>query len=104
MPCRYADPASRTAPRSPLPWRNYRRWKECEMATTTEWVAGARLRTLPLAVAPVIVGTGAAIGLSAGFGSAPWREFAVCNTADCGIWGWNSALRAILALIVSLAL
>ncbi len=30
------------------------------MATATEWLAGARPRTLPAAVAPVIVGTGAA--------------------------------------------
>ncbi|OJV60392.1 MAG: 1,4-dihydroxy-2-naphthoate polyprenyltransferase [Cellulomonas sp. 73-145] len=30
------------------------------MATWTEWVAGARPRTLPAAVAPVLVGTGAA--------------------------------------------
>ena len=55
------------------------------MATTTQWVAGARLRTLPLAVAPVFIGTGAAIGLD--------RD-----------WGGNLALRALLALVVSLAL
>ncbi|EYR62404.1 1,4-dihydroxy-2-naphthoate prenyltransferase [Actinotalea ferrariae CF5-4] len=30
------------------------------MATTAEWVEGARLRTLPAAIAPVAVGTGAA--------------------------------------------
>ena len=30
------------------------------MASTTEWVAGARLRTLPAAATPVIVGSGAA--------------------------------------------
>ena len=30
------------------------------MATTEEWLEGARLRTLPAAVAPVLVGTGAA--------------------------------------------
>jgi 1,4-dihydroxy-2-naphthoate polyprenyltransferase len=51
------------------------------MATTTQWVAGARLRTLPLAVAPVLVGTGAAIGLDHG-----------------------RPVRALLALAVSLAL
>ena len=33
------------------------------MATTAEWIAGARLRTLPAAVAPVLVGTGAAAQL-----------------------------------------
>ncbi|MGH1549925.1 1,4-dihydroxy-2-naphthoate polyprenyltransferase [Leifsonia poae] len=29
-------------------------------ATTADWIAGARLRTLPLAVAPVLIGVGAA--------------------------------------------
>ena len=33
------------------------------MATTAEWIEGARLRTLPAAVAPVLVGTGAAAQL-----------------------------------------
>jgi 1,4-dihydroxy-2-naphthoate octaprenyltransferase len=33
-------------------------------ATTSDWIAGARLRTLPLAIAPVLIGTGAAIGAS----------------------------------------
>jgi 1,4-dihydroxy-2-naphthoate octaprenyltransferase len=56
------------------------------MATTTQWVAGARLRTLPLAVAPVLIGTGAAIGL------------------DIAVSGRDELLRAVLALIVSLAL
>jgi 1,4-dihydroxy-2-naphthoate octaprenyltransferase len=56
------------------------------MATTTQWVAGARLRTLPLAVAPVVIGTGAAI------------------SGQDGDWGWDSAARAVLALVVSLAL
>ena len=31
-----------------------------EMATTAQWLEGARPRTLPAAVAPVLVGTGAA--------------------------------------------
>jgi 1,4-dihydroxy-2-naphthoate polyprenyltransferase len=56
------------------------------MATTTQWVSGARLRTLPLAVAPVLMGTGAAIGL------------------EQDSWGWADAGRALLALVVSLAL
>jgi 1,4-dihydroxy-2-naphthoate octaprenyltransferase len=30
-------------------------------ATAADWISGARLRTLPLAIAPVLVGTGAAI-------------------------------------------
>jgi len=51
------------------------------MATVAQWIEGARPRTLPNAVAPVIAGTGAAAWL----GSAVW---------------W----KALLALIVSLAL
>lgn len=51
------------------------------MATITQWIEGARPRTLPNAVAPVIAGTGAAAWL----GSAVW---------------W----KALLALVVSLAL
>jgi 1,4-dihydroxy-2-naphthoate octaprenyltransferase len=51
------------------------------VATPAQWVAGARPRTLPAAVAPVAVGTGAAVGLGAG-----------------------SAVRALLALVVALAL
>jgi 1,4-dihydroxy-2-naphthoate octaprenyltransferase len=52
------------------------------MATAGQWIEGARPRTLPAAVAPVIAGTGAAAALPAG--------------ADLG--------RALLALLVALAL
>jgi 1,4-dihydroxy-2-naphthoate octaprenyltransferase len=51
------------------------------MATPAQWVAGARPRTLPAAVAPVLVGTGAAAALD-GFRPVP----------------------ALLALVVALAL
>jgi len=51
------------------------------MATVSQWIEGARPRTLPNAVAPVIAGTGAAAWL----GAAEW---------------WKAAL----ALVVSLAL
>jgi 1,4-dihydroxy-2-naphthoate octaprenyltransferase len=51
------------------------------MATLSQWVEGARPRTLPAAVAPVVVGTGAAYALNAG-----------------------DAAFALLALLVSLAL
>src|SRR3954463_13295356 len=51
------------------------------MASIAEWVEGARPRTLPNAVAPVIAGTGAAAWL------------------DAAVW-W----KALLALAVSLAL
>ncbi|MGZ4783517.1 MAG: 1,4-dihydroxy-2-naphthoate polyprenyltransferase, partial [Oryzihumus sp.] len=36
------------------------------MATLSQWVEGARPRTLPAAVAPVLVGTGAAYALQEG--------------------------------------
>ncbi len=51
------------------------------MATPAHWIAGARLRTLPAAVAPVLAGT------------------AVAAYADAAVW-W----KALLALVVSLAL
>ena len=51
------------------------------MTTAAQWLEGARPRTLPAAVAPVLVGTGAAAAAD-GF----------------------SALRAVLALVVALAL
>jgi 1,4-dihydroxy-2-naphthoate polyprenyltransferase len=51
------------------------------MATPAQWLSGARPRTLPAALSPVLVGTGAAVGLGA-------REPG----------------RAVAALIVSLAL
>ncbi|MDO5533263.1 MAG: 1,4-dihydroxy-2-naphthoate polyprenyltransferase [Propionibacteriaceae bacterium] len=51
------------------------------MATTAEWVEGARVRTLPAAVAPVLVGTAVA-----------WHA----GSAD--------AVRAVLAGVVALAL
>ena len=51
------------------------------MASLTDWVEGARPRTLPAAVSPVVVGTGAAA------------------FADGFVW-W----KALLALVVSLAL
>lgn len=51
------------------------------MATVAQWIEGARPRTLPNAVAPVIAGTGAAAWL------------------HCAVW-W----KALLALVVSLAL
>ena len=53
-------------------------------ATARDWIAGARLRTLPLAIAPVIVGTAAAYVLGVN-GEFHWR-------------------RALLALVVSLAI
>lgn len=51
------------------------------MATLAEWVQGARPRTLPTAISPVLIGTGAAIGS-----------------------GVVAPGRAVLALVVSIAL
>ena len=68
------------------------------MATSTQWVAGARLRTLPLAVAPVLVGTGAAIYL------AYTRVDGDNPSSSSDIPVWDLSVRALLALIVSLAL
>ena len=51
------------------------------MTTPAQWIAGARLRTLPAALAPVLVGTGAAVALH-GF----------------------DPVAAVLALVVALAL
>jgi 1,4-dihydroxy-2-naphthoate octaprenyltransferase len=51
------------------------------VATVAEWVQGARPRTLPIAVSPVLVGTGAALGA-----------------------GVVAPVRALLALLVAVAL
>nr|WP_218851545.1 1,4-dihydroxy-2-naphthoate polyprenyltransferase [Nocardioides panaciterrulae] len=56
------------------------------VATPTEWLAGARPRTLPAAVSPVLAGTGVAVYAGA------WEDWQ-------GVW-WKAAL----ALVVSLAL
>ncbi len=53
-------------------------------ATFGDWVSGARLRTLPLAIAPVALGTGAGV---VALGAGMWHP-----------------TRAVLALVVALAL
>ena len=53
-------------------------------ATASDWIGGARLRTLPLAIAPVIIGTGAAKLID-----------------GPGIW---HPVRALLCLIVAVCL
>jgi len=53
-------------------------------ATAADWVSGARLRTVPLAIAPVFLGTGAAI-VATGAGEFHW-------------------VRALLALAVAICL
>lgn len=42
------------------------------MATLSQWVAGARLRTLPIVIAPVVIGTAAAVGQN---GQVSWFRF-----------------------------
>jgi 1,4-dihydroxy-2-naphthoate polyprenyltransferase len=78
------------------------------MATRAQWVAGARLRTLPLAVAPVALGTGAAIGLIRDSDLPGLSLMALTgpnwNAGWGSSWGWWAALSALLALVVSLAL
>ncbi len=51
------------------------------MASATEWVEGARLRTLPAAVAPVLAGTGAA----AAVGGAVWWKALLCLVVALGL-------------------
>ena len=62
-----------TAHRGPLTWR--------------DWVGGARLRTLPLAISPVALGTGARRRRSSSYLDEPFHPW-----------------RFVLALIVALAL
>lgn len=53
----------------------FRKWQKVGntgVATVTEWIAGARPRTLPNSVVPVAVGTGVALGATPG-GAAWWK-------------------------------
>ncbi|MDQ3592905.1 MAG: 1,4-dihydroxy-2-naphthoate polyprenyltransferase [Actinomycetota bacterium] len=54
------------------------------MATTKQWVEGARPRTLPAAVSPVLAGTGAAV------------------YTDAAVW-WKAALALVVALALQVA-
>ncbi len=54
------------------------------MANTSQWVEGARPRTLPAAVAPVLAGTGVALH------------------ADSAVW-WKAALALVVALALQVA-
>lgn len=70
------------------------------MATLTEWTAGARLRTLPMAVAPVLIGAAAVFGQHT-FGWLTGQSSAQSHDAQTGLLQLGIAA---LALIVSLAL
>ncbi|RUR03654.1 1,4-dihydroxy-2-naphthoate polyprenyltransferase [Labedella endophytica] len=54
-----------------------RRLQEIRPATFGDWVGGARVRTLPMAAAPVLIGTGAAI-FAAGPGEYHWVRALLC--------------------------
>mgnify|MGYP005984172643 CR=1 FL=1 len=72
------------------------------MATFSQWIEGARLRTLPLAVAPVLVGTGTALGQIGGL-----REIVIGDVGKSQILqvpAWQLIITPLLALLVSLAL
>jgi 1,4-dihydroxy-2-naphthoate octaprenyltransferase len=56
---RMAPPTAR-GPRGGRSWRPGAKASAARPATASDWIAGARLRTLPLAVAPVLIGVGAA--------------------------------------------
>lgn len=78
---RSARTARPTSPRSGRPGAPKTKIKP---ATASDWIAGARLRTLPLAVGPVLIGTGAA-------------------TLSDGPDVWHP-IRAALCLVVALCL
>lgn len=79
---RASEPADRKNGRSGRPGGRPPGAPKIHKATASDWIAGARLRTLPLSIAPVILGTAAAHAALA-----PWK--------------W---LIIALALIVSVAL
>lgn len=72
------------------------------MATFGQWVAGARIRTLPLSMAPVIAGAGAAVGSGAAASDGATGP-ATTATSTLPTPGHMIAC-ALLALIVAVAL
>lgn len=55
------------------------------MATVNEWVAGARLRTLPMAVSPVLIGASAAFAEQMGHDGAPWPLLVAVAVLTLGV-------------------
>ncbi|OFL66413.1 MULTISPECIES: 1,4-dihydroxy-2-naphthoate polyprenyltransferase [unclassified Brevibacterium] len=73
------------------------------MASRTQlWISGARLRTLPLAFAPVVLGAGAALGQLGGMSALVIGS--VDPSVDDNINGWALLAKGLLALVVALAL
>jgi 1,4-dihydroxy-2-naphthoate octaprenyltransferase len=69
------------------------------------WVAGARPRTLPAAVVPVVVGTAAGYISSGTFVITTPQISSACHAAVCGSFDRQvSWLNAVLALIVALGI
>ena len=77
--------------------------------TLSDWVAGARPRTLPAAVVPVAVGAGVAAGLGESFGDGVvwWRVAAALvvslgsDVLDYG-FGYHPPLRYEVGLVLPL--
>ena len=70
------------------------------------WLAGARPRTLPAAVVPVLVGTAAAVGVGPTVGAWPWSATGVSGTAVLqeALTRSERITTFALAMIVALAL
>ena len=90
-PSSSARPASTSRPKNPAKSGNPARKSgavrpdgPAGRASAADWISGARLRTLPLAIAPVLLGTGAAI-VAEGDGQFHW-------------------VRALFALVVAVSL
>jgi 1,4-dihydroxy-2-naphthoate octaprenyltransferase len=66
----------------------HRAWNDCRVASFAQWIAGARPRTLPNAIAPVIAGTGGAAWLHA---AVWWKALLALAVAVALIVGVNFA-------------
>jgi 1,4-dihydroxy-2-naphthoate octaprenyltransferase len=71
------------------------------------WVAGARPRTLPAAIVPVLVGTAAAAGVIPNLGDGGWYMFTLDTIPGAqplkGIILWRMAAAMIVALAIQIA-